>query len=293
MKIQTKILFAFLLNVFFSIFEFVGGILTGSFTILSDSVHDLCDALTIGVSYLLERLAQKPANNKYTYGYKRYSLLAAFLTNAVLFVSSTVIIIHAIKRLINCSPVHYNGMLIIALVGFVINLLAVKLTHGGQSMNQKAVNLHMLEDVLGWLIALIGAIIMKVFQISWLDPLLSIIVSVYILVKVCMQLRKILKIFMLAVPNRINVDKLKMQLILLPGIVNVHHLHIWSLDENNILATVHIVAKKNKGLFNAVKNVFMKNGIDHVTISIEENDCICKNEICQLKTEDSQCACKH
>ena len=166
MKIEKNILIAFLLNFFFSIFELIGGILTNSISIISDSIHDFADSISIGISYILEKISKKKPNKKYTYGYLRYSVLGAVITTTILLFGSILVIYNAIKRIINPVEVNYSGMIIFALVGVIINFIAAKVTKHGHSLNQKSVNLHMLEDVFGWIIVLIGAIIMKFTDIS-------------------------------------------------------------------------------------------------------------------------------
>ena len=155
MKTQRNILIAFILNITFSIFEFVGGLLTNSVAILSDSDHDLGDAISIGISYFMDRKSKKKADNKYTYGYIRYSVLGGVITTTILLVGSILVIIGAVKRLFNPVEINYSGMIIFAVVGVILNFIAAYVTREGDSINQKAVNLHMLEDVLGWVIVLI------------------------------------------------------------------------------------------------------------------------------------------
>ena len=179
MKKENKILAAFILNSVFCVFELIGGSLTGSTAIISDAVHDMGDAISIGVSYLLERKAGKAADEK---NKERYSLIGAILITAVLIVGSLVAICNAVYRILNPVPLNYDGMLVFAVVGVIVNSVAAVFTHGGENMNIRAVNLHMLEDVLGWVTVLIGAAVMKVTDFALIDPLMSIGVAVFILV---------------------------------------------------------------------------------------------------------------
>ena len=151
MKTEKNILIAFILNITFSIFELFGGLITNSISILSDSIHDLGDAISIGISFFMEKKSKKHANNKYTYGYIRYSVLGGVITTAILLTGSILVIISAIKRLITPVEVNYTGMIIFAIIGTILNLIAAYVTKEGNSINQKSVNLHMLEDVLGWI----------------------------------------------------------------------------------------------------------------------------------------------
>ena len=201
MKTEKNILFAFILNLSFSIFEFIGGIFTGSVAILSDSIHDLGDALSIGISFFLEKKSKKKPDNKYTYGYIRYSVLGGLITTVILLVGSILVIYNAIGRIITPVEVNYKGMIIFAIIGLVTNFIAAYLTKEGDSINQKSVNLHMLEDVLGWAIVLIGAIIMNFTDIKIIDPIMSIGVALFILVNTLKNLKKILDLFLEKTPQ--------------------------------------------------------------------------------------------
>ena len=180
MKTERNILIAFILNLAFSIFEFVGGIITGSVAIMSDAVHDIGDAASIGVSYLLEKKGEK------------YSLIGAFITTLTLLIGSCVTIYNAIGRLIDPTQINYDGMIVFAIVGVCVNLCAAYFTREGDSLNQKAVNLHMLEDVLGWIVVLVGAIVMRFTDFALLDPIMSIGVSAFILINALRNLKEII-----------------------------------------------------------------------------------------------------
>lgn len=180
MKTERNILIAFILNLAFSIFEFVGGIVTGSVAIMSDTVHDIGDAASIGVSYFLEKKGEK------------YSLIGAFITTLTLLIGSIVTICNAIVRLIDPAKINYDGMIVFAIVGVCVNLCAAFVTREGDSLNQKAVNLHMLEDVLGWIVVLVGAVVMRFTDFALLDPIMSIGVSAFILINALRNLKEII-----------------------------------------------------------------------------------------------------
>lgn len=179
MKNEKNILVAFLLNLFFSLFELIGGALTGSVAIISDSVHDLGDAVSIGIAFILERKAgREPDADKK----ERYTRLGGAITGGVLILGSAAAICNAVRRFFVPAEINYDGMLIFAVVGVVVNSVAALVTHGGDNMNIRAVNLHMLEDVLGWAAVLIGAAVMKVTDFYYIDPILSIGVSLFIMI---------------------------------------------------------------------------------------------------------------
>ena len=180
MKTERNILIAFILNLTFSIFEFVGGIITGSVAIMSDAVHDIGDAASIGVSYFLEKKGEK------------YSFIGAFITTLTLLLGSIVTICNAVYRLMNPAKINYDGMIVFAIVGVCVNLCAAIVTRDGDSLNQKAVNLHMIEDVLGWIVVLVGAVVMRFTNFVLLDPIMSIGVSAFILIN---AIRNLIEIF--------------------------------------------------------------------------------------------------
>lgn len=243
MKTEKNILIAFILNLGFSIFEFFGGIFTNSVAILSDSIHDIGDAISIGVSYFLEKKSKKGADKNYTYGYIRYSVLGGLITTVILMVGSILVIYNAIGRIINPVEVNYHGMIIFAVIGLVLNLIAAYVTKEGDSINQKSVNLHMLEDVLGWIVVLIGAIIMNFTDIKIIDPIMSIGVALFILINTLENLKKVLNLFLEKTPYNIDIDELKTHLLKIEDVEDVHHIHVWSIDGFNNYATMHIVSK--------------------------------------------------
>jgi len=275
MKTEKNILVAFILNISFSIFEFFGGLFTKSVAILSDSIHDLGDAMSIGISYFLERKSKKKADNKYTYGYIRYSVLGGVITTTILLVGSILVIIGAVKRLFNPVEINYNGMIIFAVVGVVLNFIAAYVTREGDSLNQKAVNLHMLEDVLGWVIVLIGAIVMKFTDIRILDSIMSIGVSLFILINALKNLKVVLDLFLEKTPNGINIEELKKHLLEIKGVDDIHHIHVWSMDGYNNYATMHIVtkAKDINELKHEIREELEEHNICHAVLETEAEAC--------------------
>ena len=280
MKTEKNILIAFILNISFSIFEFIGGLITNSISILSDSIHDLGDAISIGISYFMERKSKKPADSKYTYGYIRYSVLGGVITTTILLVGSIFVIIGAIKRIINPVDVNYKGMILFAIIGVILNFIAAYVTREGDSINQKAVNLHMLEDVLGWIVVLVGAIIMNYTDIKILDPIMSLGVAIFILINAIKNLKKVLDLFLEKTPEDIDIDELKEHLLKINGIDDIHHIHIWSMDGYNNYATMHIVSKdKNTDkIKKEIREELEEHNICHAILETE-------NEIC----DDKEC----
>ena len=275
MKTEKNILIAFILNFGFSIFEFLGGIFTNSVAILSDSIHDMGDALSIGISYFLERKSKKHADNKYTYGYIRYSVLGGLITTVILIVGSILVIYNAIGRIINPVSVNYEGMIIFAVVGVILNFIAAYFTKDGDSINQKSVNLHMLEDVLGWLVVLVGAIVMKYTDIKILDPIMSIGVAIFILIHSLENLKEVVDLFLEKTPKDIDIEEIKKHLLEIENVEDIHHIHVWSIDGYNNYATMHIVTKTDniKELKNKIRHELEEHNICHAILETEDEAC--------------------
>ena len=279
MKTERNILIAFLLNLGFSVFEFFGGVFTGSVAILSDAVHDLGDALGIGVSWFLERKSKRPSDATYTYGYARFSVLGSVFTCGILLLGSVGVIVSAIGRLMHPVPIRYDGMILFAIVGVAVNLAAAFVTRKGDSLNQKAVNLHMLEDVLTWVVVLIGAVVMRVTDWTILDPLVSIGVAVYIFVHAIGHLREAADIFLEKVPTGYAVEDIKARVESIVGVSDAHHIHIRSIDGYTHAASLHVVAE-DISVIPKVKTILNERGIAHVTVEVERE--LCPQTACGL-----------
>ena len=283
MKTDKNILIAFILNLMFSIIELIGGVITNSVAIYTDAIHDMGDSLSIGISYFLEKFSKKEPDDKYTYGYIRYSIIGSVITTGILLIGSIFVIYSAIKRLINPVSINYDGMIIFAILGVVINFLAAYFTRNGNSLNQRAVNLHMLEDVLGWIIVLVGSIIMKFTNIVILDSIFSILVAVFILVSSLKNLKKVLDLFLEKTPDNISIAEIRKYLLEIEGIVEVHHIHIWSIDGYYNYATMHVIVDNfSKKIKDKIREKLHEFNIEHVTIEFENLDEKCDDEVCHF-----------
>lgn len=288
MKAKRNILIAFLLNLSFAIFELIGGIITGSVAIASDAVHDIGDAASIGVSFFLERKSHKQPDDTYTYGYARYSVIGSVITTLILLIGSALVIVNAVERIFHPVAIHYNGMILFAVIGALVNLCAAWFTREGDSLNQKAVNLHMLEDVLGWLTVLVGAVIMRLTNFSVLDPILSIGVALFILIHAMKNLNEALDLFLEKTPHGIEIEHLKEHLCEIEGVEGVHHIHIWSMDGHNHYATMHIVTDGDgHAVKDAVREELREHGIGHATLELESSHEHCHEECCHVELNTS------
>lgn len=283
MKTDRNILIAFILNLAFSIFEFSGGIFTGSVAIISDAVHDMGDAASIGVSWFLERKSKRQPDDRYTYGYLRYSVLGSLITTVILLLGSGAVIYNAVSRILAPTEINYNGMILFALVGVCVNFIAAFFTRDGDSLNQKAVNLHMLEDVLGWLVVLAGAVVMRFTDWPLIDPIMSIGVAVFILINALRNLKQILDLFLEKTPENIQTEEIKTHIALIAGVVDVHHLHIWSMDGENNYATMHIVTNgEPHEIKKRIRAELREHGIGHATLELEKVGEHCHEKTCHV-----------
>lgn len=285
-RAEENIKVAFLLNLLFSILEVIGGFLTNSISIFTDSIHDFGDSISIGVSYLLEKKSKKKSDNNYTYGYLRYSLLGAIITSIVLLTGSIIVLYNAIPRLMHVETINYDAMIIFAIFGVFINGYAAYRTSHAKKHNEKAINLHMLEDVMGWIAVLIGSILIKLFKLYIIDPILSILIAIYILYHVYKYMKEVFYIFMEKVPDNINIDSIKVDIKEKFNLVkDIHHIHIWTLDGINNYLTAHILLDDNINkkdlitLKHDIKEYLETNNIKHSTLEFEfiNEECESKN----------------
>ncbi len=294
MKTTRHILIAFLLNLFFSVIEFAGGIFTGSVAIISDAVHDVGDAASIGISYFLERKSKRQPDEKYTYGYSRYSVIGGMITTLILLFGSVAVIYNAVHKIINPGIINYDGMIIFAILGVIINLAAALVTRDGESINQKAVNLHMLEDVLGWIVVLVGAIVMRFTDLTIIDPLMSISVAVFILINAIKNFKNVLELFLEKTPEGICVNELKEHICQIDGVLDVHHIHVRSMDGYHVYATMHVVTDNDHHeIKEKVRKELSEYGIVHATLELEDENEHCCEENCTVEYHENHLSHHH
>ena len=271
---------AFYLNLGFTLFEILGGFYTNSLAILSDALHDLGDSFSLGMAWYLEKHSHKGSDTRYSYGYRRFSLLAALLNTIVLIAGSLVILSQAIPRLMKPEHSNAGGMMFLAIVGIAVNGLAVLRVRKGASLNAQVIAWHLLEDVLGWVAILIVSISLLIADIHILDPILSILISIYVLFNVVRNMRKTLALFLQAVPEAIQLSEVEHALESISQVSSVHHTHVWSLDGEHHVLTTHLVVDSNatKEDLARIKCEFrdLTRGMSlaHSTVEIEfEEDC--------------------
>jgi len=274
---------AFFLNVGFTIVEIVGGILTGSTAILADAVHDLGDSFALAQAWYFEEKAGEKSSASYSYGYKRFSLLGALISTVVLLTSSLFVLAHAIPRILEPHKPDAGGMIFLAIIGVMVNGIAMARLSKESGMNAKVVALHLLEDVLGWVAVLVVAVVLYFWDVPVLDPLLAVIITLYILSGVVKNLKAMLPVFLQAVPDELDIAIIIREIEDLEHIHAVHHAHIWSLDGVHTVFTAHLEvdtlldAESYMQLKELIRGLVERFGLYHSTVEIEYPGEACRN----------------
>ncbi|MDP4240657.1 MAG: cation diffusion facilitator family transporter [Bacteroidota bacterium] len=275
---------AFFLNLFFTLLEIAGGFFTNSMAILSDALHDLGDCLSLGLAWYFQKIANKRSDKSYSYGYRRFSLMGAIINSIVLTVGSIFILTEAIPRIFHPEKTLPGGIFFLAIIGVLVNGFAFFRLKKGSTLNEKVVSLHFLEDVLGWVAILIGAVIMYFFNAPFIDPVLSVGIAFFVLFNVYKNIRQTLHIILQGIPADIDIAEVSEQLHQLKGIEDIHDLHVWSVDGNYNILTVHVVMNKSleideiAELKGNIRDSLKQKGIQHATIEFETADERCDYE---------------
>jgi len=283
---KSNIGLAFFLNFFFTIIELIGGLLTNSIAIISDAVHDFGDSLSLGLAWYFQKLSKKGSTKQYSYGYKRFSLLGAIINCTVLIVGSIYILSEAIPRLFAPQETNAKGMFILAIFGIVVNGFAMLRTRKGTSINERVVSLHLLEDVLGWAAVLIGSVVIYFTGWTIIDPILSLLIACFVLFNVFKNIRLVLPILLQGMPPKIEQEIIIKKIKEIEKIANIHDLHIWSLDEDYHVLTVHIrlattlPMEQLAELKTQIRAVLKNEKIAHATIEFEMPAEVCDYEDC-------------
>lgn len=277
---------AFLLNLFFTLVEIVGGFMTNSIAILSDAIHDLGDCLSLGLAWYFQKVARKGSDASYSYGYKRFSLLGAVINSIVLVAGSILILTVAIPRIIHPVASNAGGMFLLAILGIVVNGAAVLRLKKGNSINEKVVSLHLLEDVLGWAAILVGSVVMHFFNVPVLDPIMSVGIALFVLFNVYKNMRQSLRIILQGIPVEFDITAISKHLQQYEGVENIHDLHVWSVDGSYNVLTVHVVLnnllemEQMSALKTKIRESLKEKGIQHATIEFETENEQCTFENC-------------
>ena len=289
MKAKYTVWVAFFLNLSYAIVEFIAGGIFGSSAVLADSVHDLGDAIAIGISALLETISNREEDRHYTLGYKRFSLLGALVTAVILITGSILVILENIAKIFHPQSVNDEGIFWLGIIAITINVLASLVIRKGQTKNESILSLHFLEDTLGWVAVILMAIVLRFTDWYILDPLLSLAISFFILSKALPRFWSTLKIFLDAVPEGVDIQKIKTDLAELDHVASINQLNLWTMDGLEKNAIVHVCIKE-MGNMEACKEsirIFLKDcGFQNITIEVDadlEIHQVHKRKVCDLE----------
>ena len=271
-----RFLEATVLNLAITAVEFGGGLLSGSLALLSDAIHNLGDSASIVMAYVASRISQRNSNQSKTYGYRRAEILSSYFNAIFLLVMSALLIWEAIRRFAHPHPVNGGLMLVVAVVGLLANGFSAWLLHSGShnNLNLKATYLHILSDAFASGGVILGALIIKIFHVVWADPLMTIVVSVYIAYKTIPIIIEATNILMEAGP-RLDYRAVKATVLSVPGVVNIHHVHTWMIDEHRIMLTAHIALEDQElsevePIYQKIRKLLKdKYNIEHATLQAE------------------------
>lgn len=282
----SNIKLAFFLNLGFTLFEFVGGLFTGSVAILADAVHDLGDSMALGFSWWIEHFAQRGASQHFSYGHERFTLLGALINAGVLVGGSLFVLSESIPQLWNPTEPYAQGMVVLAIVGVLVNGAAVMRLRGSRGLNAEIMGWHLLEDVSGWLAVLVISVVLLFTDWYVLDPLLAIGITLWVGYNAARNLAKTMRILLQAVPHGIDLNQIDQQLRRIPGVESTHHTHIWSLDGQRHVLTSHMVIGKDSTKTDLVRvraqaqEELHEVHLAHMTLAIEyeDEDCAMQGE---------------
>ena len=282
---NNRIGWAFFLNVIFTIIEFIGGWLTNSTAIMADAVHDLGDSISIAFAWILSKFSEKKPSDKFSYGFRRLSLLGALVNCIVLIIGSIWILLEAVPRLSNPEMPVVEGMFGLAILGVLVNGYAVFKLKSGETLNEKVLTWHLLEDVLGWVAVLIVSIVLFFVDLPILDPLLSIGFTLFILFNVVKNLKTTIVLFLQATPDKEVKDNIERSILEHGEVQGIHHMHFWSLDGERHVLTAHLELSQNltmDGLIKLKKKIAVglsSYHLSHTTIEFELPDEACRDTV--------------
>ncbi len=276
-----RIGWALFLNFGFCLLEFVGGYLASSVALVSDAVHDLGDSLSLALAWWLERVSNKKSNERFTYGFRRFSVLSALISSVVIITSAIFIIFSAWQRLLNPQVVDSDLVLIFSLLGIAVNSFGFWRLSKGGSLNEKVIKYHLLEDILGWVLVLLGALAMKWGGWFWVDPLLAILIALWMIKNMWTYLKSSVGIFLQAWPESLLLPDIEKFILAFPSVHSVHHIHAWTLDGEKHVLSFHLELKDGVSFVeaNRIKNEIKSSlkqrwSLVDVTIELENiNNC--------------------
>ncbi|MGE3063544.1 MAG: cation diffusion facilitator family transporter [bacterium] len=280
----AKLLMVILLNAIITIVEIIGGIISGSLALLSDSLHNFSDTVSIVLSYFALKISHKNKSIKKTYGYKRAEVLVAFVNSSVLMALSFFLIFEAYKRFKNPQHIETGLMIFVAAVGLIANFISVFLLKkdSKESMNIKSSYLHLLSDTISSVGVILGGLAMMFFNVKWIDPLITFLISVYIIKETWTIIKQSVDILMQSSAD-LDYDDIKLKIENIEGVKNIHHVHTWMSNENTLYFEAHIeiddmlISKADK-IVETIEHLLKEDfKVSHTTIQIETNVCTDKS----------------
>jgi cobalt-zinc-cadmium efflux system protein len=280
-QLEKNLLITMLLNFLITIVEVVGGVISGSLSLLSDALHNFSDGIAIIVTWIAIRLSKRPRTLKYTFGLKRAELLAAIINASTLIIISFFLIKEAIGRFSNPTPITGNLMLAVAAVGLIANVVGTVLLKGGSgsNINIRAAYFHLLSDAVSSFAVIIGAVCIIAFSISWVDPVLTILISLYILKETYEIVKESVDVIMMSTPPDIDINAVRQALEAIPGVKNIHHVHLWKMNDADTHFEAHIdvddLPVSRTGSIRAEIERCLHEGYDinHTTLQFECDSC--------------------
>jgi len=243
--------------------------------VLADALHDLGDSLALALTWRFAKVAEKKGDSSYTFGYRRFSLIGALVMAMTLIAGGLFVLVRAIPRIINPEPSNAQGMILLAIVGVLVNGFAALRMRGGSSLSERVVTWHFVEDVLGWVAVLIAAIAMRIWNIHILDPILSVLITLYVLWNIAKQLKETLVILLQGVPAGLSVELVESEIAKIAGVMGVHHTHVWTQDGEHHVLSTHVLCNPDcsirecSTLRTTIKDRLAELGVPHATIEME------------------------
>ncbi len=275
---EKNLLVATLLNLVITIVEIAGGILSGSLALISDALHNLSDTFATFIAYMATLIGKQEANQKKTFGYKRIEILAALINAVILIVISTFLLKEAWERWNDPQPINSMVMLMVAMIGLLANVYAAIILKkdAGKSINVKAAYVHLIGDSLSSVVVIIGGVLMQIFSIYWIDPLITLLISLYIIRSGFVILKEAVNILMQSAPEHLNLKQIKVEVEKVPEVSNIHHLHAWMLTDREIHLEAHVELSNDmklsqvKKIQQEIEQLLLQNyGVGHITLQFE------------------------
>lgn len=280
-KTVKYLLLSFIINIVLSIVEIIGGIISGSMALIGDALHNTSDAFSILIAVIAFKIGHKKADNKYTFGFKRAEVIGGYTNLILLFVAGVYLAVEGIERLINPQTINGSIIIWVSVVALVIDGITAKLSHhgAGHNTNMRMVFLHNLADAFGSIGVIISGLCVLYFDIYWVDGVVALIIAAYMIYQSILTFPKVINILMNAVPDNIDIEEVKEQILSITGVCDVHHLHIWSVNEHDISLECHIVTQERDIIHKVTDMLKEKFSIEHCNIQIEHNPCCKKCEL--------------